>query len=174
MTTSVPAAGKVAILRMDRSRPFSTVHGERTPDDPHAGIHFYQDGLPFDAQQVYVPDRFDDRNDKDGKLRALVERRLRKLDGQSTPADAVAEVLDNDPPLPGVKGNTADAEDLNLVAWARGEQEYLFGAVRDAIRKRYSQVVKDKRGAVEALLDEHVVDEQDLRPDFKQLLNIAA
>lgn len=172
MNASVPAAGTAVLLRLDRSRAFSTVHGERAPDDPHAGIHFYQDGLPFDAQEVYVPDQLNDKNDRDGKLRAMVERRLRKLEGVATPADAEAEAAASDPPLPGAKPNAAEADDMNLVAWARGEAQYLFGNVREAIRKRYSQVVKDQRGAVECLLDEKAVTEADLSPAFKQLLDI--
>lgn len=162
------------LLRMDSTRAFSTVHGERAPDDPHAGIHFYQDGLPFGADEVYVEDRLDDKNDRDGKLRAMVERRLRKLEGMQTSADAEAEAAAGDPPMPGAKANASEADDVNLVAWARGEAQYLFGTVRDAIRKRYSQVVKDQRGAVECLLDEKAVTEAQLSPAFKQLLNITA
>lgn len=157
-------------LRLDRSRHYSTVHGERSPDDPIAGVHFFQDGLPFDAQEVFVDGFLDDANDKGGKARALVERRLRKLQGQATVADAEAEEIAGDPPLPGQKKE--DGNDLNLVAWARGDAQYLFALVRDAIANRYSQKVKDQRGAVECLLDEKVVTEADLSPTFKQLLGI--
>lgn len=158
---------------MDRSRPHSTVHGERPPGDPHAGIHFYQDGLPYDAQEFFVEGHLDDANDKNGKLRALVERRLRKLQGQTTAADAAAEVIEDDPPLPGAN-KAGDDDDVNLVAWARGETQYLFGNVREAIRKRYSQVVKDQHGAVDCLIDEKVVTEDDLSAAFKKLLGVKA
>lgn len=135
-----------------------------------AGIHFFQDGLPFDAQEVFVESYLNDSNDKGGKVRALVERRLRKLQGQATAADAEAEEIANDPPLPGQKKE--DGNDLNLVAWARGEAQYLFAQVREAIANRYSQKVKDQRGAVECLLDEKVVVEADLSPAFKTMLGI--
>lgn len=158
------------LLRLDRSRVFSTVHGERAPDDPMAGIHFFQDGLAFDAQEVFVEGYLNDGNDKGGKLRALVERRLRKLQGQTTAADAEAEVAANDPPLPGEKKE--DGNDLNLNAWARGEAQYLFAQVREAIASRYSLKVKDQRGAVEALIDQKVVLEADLSPTFKQLIGV--
>lgn len=158
------------VLRLDTSRDYSTVHGERAPDDPMAGIHFFQDGLPFDSREVFVDGFLNDANDKGGKIRALLERRLRKLQGQQTAADAEAEEAAGDPPLPGAKKE--DGNDLNLVAWARGDANYLFGQVRDAIASRFSQKVKDTHGAVECLLDEKVVTEADLSPAFKQLLKI--
>lgn len=162
------------LLRLDRSRDFSTVHGERPASDPHAGIHFYQDGLPFDSHEIYVDGHLNDTSDKDGKLRAMVERKLRKLQGQQTAADAEAELAAGDTPLAGEKKPDSDTDDLNLVAWARGDAQYLFGHVREAIKKRYSQVVKDTRGALDCLLDEKAITEKDLAPQYKQLLNIAA
>src|SRR6185436_19290664 len=53
-----------AVLRLDTSRPHSTCHGERTPDDPHYRVCFWQGRkvgdkmvlLPFDAKGEIVPD----------------------------------------------------------------------------------------------------------------------
>lgn len=161
-------------LRIDKSKAFSTVHGERTPGDPHANIHFYQDGLPYNAQGFYVDGKLDDTSDPEGKLRALVERRLRKLEGQSLPADADAELKDQIAAAnaPGGKGG---GDDVNLEAWARGEAQYIFGEVRSAIKKRFGLNVKDAKAAVECLaLDEKIVPEEALAPDFKKILGIAA
>ena len=161
-------------LRMDRSKDFSTIHGERTPGDPHARVHFFQDGLPFDSQGFYLDGFLDDSSDPEGKLRALVERRLRKLEGQPLPADADAEALDEQVAKAGAKGG-AGQDDVNLEAWARGEAQYIFGEVRAAIKKRFGQVVKDQKVAIELLaLDEKVVPEDQIAPAFKQLLGIAA
>ena len=162
-------------LRMDRSKDFSTIHGERTPDDPHARVHFYQDGLPFDSQGYYLTGFLDDSSDPDGRLRALVERRLRKLEGQTLPADADAEALDAEIAKAGAKGGAGQGDDVNLESWARGEAQYIFGEVRTAIRKRFGQVVKDQKGAIELLaIDEKVVPEDQLAPAFKLLIGIAA
>jgi hypothetical protein len=162
-------------LRMDRSKDFSTIHGERTPDDRHARVHFYQDGLPFDAQGFYLDGFLDDSSDPDGKIRALAERRLRKLEGQALPADADAEALDEELAKAGAKGGAGQGDDVNLEAWARGEAQYIFGEVRAAIKKRFGQVVKDQKGAIELLaLDEKVVPEDQLALPFKQLIGVAA
>lgn len=175
MTSSVPAVATAARLRMDRSKDFSTIHGERAPSDPHARVHFYQDGLPFDSQGFYLAGFLDDSNDPDGRLRALVERRLRKLEGQALPADADADALDDQLTKSGAKGGAGQGDDVNLEAWARGEAQYIFGEVRAAIKKRFGQVVKDQRGAIELLaLDEKVVPEDQIALPFKQLLGIAA
>jgi hypothetical protein len=159
---------------MDKSKTYSTVHGERTPGDPHAGIFFYQDGLPFDSQGFYVDGKLDDSNDADGKLRALVERRLRKLANKATPADADAEA---DEALSAANAQTGKggADDVNLEAWARGEAQYIFAEVRAAIKKRFGLNVKDAKAAIECLsLDEKIVPEEALAPAYKQLVGVAA
>lgn len=161
-------------LRMDKSKAYSTVHGERTPDDPHAGIHFYQDGLPFNAQGFYVAGKLDETSDPDGKLQALVERRLRKLEDKALPADADADLQDEIAAANAPTGK-GGGDDVNLEAWARGESQYIFGEVRAAIKKRFGLNVKDAKAAVECLaLDEKIVPEEALAPAYKQLLGIAA
>lgn len=169
MTSSVPAR-----LRMDKSKTFSTIHGERTPDDLHARVHFVQDGLPFDSQGFYLTGFLDDATDPEGRLRELVERRLRKLEGQALPADADADELDAQLATKAGAAGAGQGDDVNLEAWARGESQYIFAEVRTSLRKRFAQNVKDQRGAVELLLDEKVVQEEQLAPAFKQLLGIAA
>ncbi len=55
-------------ITLDKSKPFSTCHGERTEDDPYYRVHFLQGGkfrvngkvvqvaLPFDSNGDLVPD----------------------------------------------------------------------------------------------------------------------
>lgn len=154
-------------LRLDKSKPHSHIYGDRPVGDPHYGIHFFQDGLPFDSQYRFVTGYFNDENDSDGKLRELAERRLRKQAGNQTPADEEAEEGEAGG---GDDGDVITAEDVNLEAWATGEANYLFGLVRSAIKKRYAQVVKDQKSAIECLIDEHLVTEEQLAPTFKKLL----
>ena len=68
--------------RLDRSRYHSTVHGERTPDDPMASVHYYQDGLPFDSAGHLVEELLDDE-----QLVAI------KTKNKATPAAPVADVV---------------------------------------------------------------------------------
>lgn len=161
-------------VRMDKSKTFSTVHGDRAPGDPHRDIHFFQDQLPFDAHGMLVEGYFDDQNDKGGKLRALIERRLKKL--STKPAVEVADIGgDDDDYEDDGEVSTAperdDPNEVNLESWLRGEAQYQFYAIRAAIQKRYSVVVKDQRAAIEALvLDERIVPEGEIASRFKNLL----
>lgn len=156
-------------LRMDKSKVFSTVHGERTPGDFHAGIFFYQDGLPFDSQGFYVEGKLDDSNDADGKLRELVDRRLRKLVNKQTPADADAEREEQLTAASAPSGR-GGADEVNLEGWARGEDQYIFAEIRAAIKKRLGMHVKDTKNALEVLYDEKIVAETDLSDNHFQIL----
>lgn len=158
MTSATPR------LRMDRARYYSTVHGERVPDDRHAGVHFYQDGLPFDAQGFFVPDILDDKNDPGGKARALYERRLKKLAGKgAAPADADAGADDGSDPADAAADADdpatvlKDDDDINLEAWLRGEAQYQFFVVKAAVRKRFHQNLSDQRSIVQHLVEEEKV-----------------
>jgi hypothetical protein len=139
-------------LQMDRSRPKSSIHGERAPDDPHVNVHFVQDGLPFDAQGFLVDSFFNDRNDPTGKLRALAERRLKKQVGsQAVPADAEdgGGGIDNDDD--GVAGKS-DNNDINLEAWLRGTANYQFFTVKKVVRERYHQNLSSAAAIIEHLV----------------------
>lgn len=143
-------------IRLDRSKNYSECRGERTPDDPHYKVHYFQTfdfrkkkiQLPFDAAGILVPD--DGRTAAyagvaDGKpvehhplytedMRALVEQ-LKKR--KSVPK---ADLADDDegagePEIPGT-GNDAGS-DVNLESWLRGEVKYPFFLLRAAVTARY-------------------------------------
>jgi hypothetical protein len=46
---------------------------------------------------------------------------------------------------------------IDLSAWGRGQKQYLFADVRKAIRTRFSRSVTTVRDAIDALIDEEIV-----------------
>ena len=155
---------------LDRSRSYSTVHGERPPGDPHAGVHFYQDGLPIDAQGFLVANHPDLQGDgkQATKLREIAERKLRKGIKQAkrdevSETDAPVEVDEDD-------GEIDDDQPVNLEAWARGEQRVVWGEVTQAIARRFSRRVASKKDAIEFLVAEHVVAADQLSAEHQKLL----
>lgn len=167
-------------VRMDRSKYFSTVHGEREPGDPHALVHFYQDGLPFDSQGFLLPEHPDSV-----KLQAVVDRKLKKAAKLAGGNRDVPDVTDPaytagaaaQPVPPPDEDEDDDAEptvdDINIEAWLRGEANYEWFAVTSAIHKRYAKRVSKQVDAVDFLVnnpDTKVVAYTELRPAFKKLL----
>jgi hypothetical protein len=151
-------------IRLDRSRYHSTVHGERTPDDPLAQVHYYQDGLPFDAAGHLVEDALDDEQ-KSRLVRTTNKQAPPPTD--VAPADAgahghgaaeSADVEDKADAPASAAAPVAD-EPVNLELWLTGEAKYLFDQVQAAIRQRYSKTVNTVVDAVEFLvLEQSLVD----------------
>lgn len=142
-------------LRMDKSRYYSSIHGERQPDDPHAKISFYQDGLPFDGEGLLLLDLVpDDKKD-------MVERRLKKLNAARPEPEPVRTA-----PVVGEDDDDADDEkrqpeitpgDVNLEAWLRGEANYVWFSIPAAIRTRFGKNVANKTDAVTFLVEEEKI-----------------
>lgn len=143
---------------MDRSRDYSTIHGERTAGDRHATVHFYQDGLPFDSQGFLIVEHPDVLENP--KLIELVDRKLKKAAKAKieSPGDNADAPSDDGPP------------DVNLEAWARGEQQVAWQEVTNVIGKRFTKRVKDKTAAIEFLVAEKVVRYEDLSPEHQKLV----
>jgi hypothetical protein len=120
-------------LRLDRSRAHGTVHGVIQD-----GVHYHQDGLPFDAHGSLLIDRLTEEQ------LALATRKARR-GKRAAPGDEAAD--------PSKQAAERDADDagVNLELWLRGEQKYLFDAVRTAVRARYSRDVASIGDAVEFL-----------------------
>jgi hypothetical protein len=146
-------------VRMDRSRDFSTVHGERPAGDRHATVHFYQDKLPFDAAGFLIADHPDITENPE--LIALVERKLKKAAKQKIDAPGDEHDADSD---------DADNDTVNLEAWARGEQRVQWQDVSNAIAKRFTKRVVSKQAAIEFLIDEKVVSYENLSPEHQKLV----
>lgn len=151
------------VVRLDKSKDFSTVHGERLRDDRHAKVFFYQDGLPFGSDEKLIHDHPDILEEPTGKLKervAILQRQALKR-ASSSQGDTMD---DDDAP----SGDEAPA-DVNLSAWAQGEK-FPWQSVTNAIARRFARRVSNKRDALELLIEEHVVSVDKLSPDFKKLL----
>ena len=157
----------MAIVRVDRSRDFSTVHGEMRPDDPHYRVAFYQYGLPFDAHGILLADHPEIAADE-RKQQAVAKlmKRAAKVE-KKAPGDAVDQLLSREDD----EGEDNDKPELNLVMWARGEQKWKWQEVSDAIAARFSKRVVDKKGAIEVLLEEKIVTRNDLSNEHNRLVS---
>lgn len=158
------------IVRLDRSRDFSTVHGERRPDDPHYSVYFYQYNLPFDAAGILIADHPDIKADprKQAAVEKLMKRAAKVV--KQAPGDAIDQLLRDGEGGEDGDGEPDDTPELNLVMWARGEQKWKWQGVSDAITARFSKRVADKKGAIEALLEEKVVTLGDLSIEHRKLV----
>lgn len=175
-------------IRLDRSRPFSTCHGERTPDDPLYRVHFWQGGLmgghrvllPFDAHGNLVPD--DGQTglkaglDNEGKkvdfhplftqrMKDYLAAKLRKAQPAAT-SEAAPTVIKED----GERDEEDDLsvapdDDVNLEAWLRGTAEYPPHKLRDAYARRYHKRTEKIRDIfIDLLLDEKLIPEDQVSP----------
>jgi hypothetical protein len=183
-------------IRLDRSRPFSTNHGERTPDDPLYLVHFWQGGmlgphrvvLPFDAHGDLVSDDGQvgdkpgiDAEGKQIKYKPLYDANMKKflaLKSQRAKALAsvpAAETIKEDGVAdPDEMDVGSPVDDVNLEAWLRGKTDYPASKVREAYRLRYHHSTDDLREIVSDLvLDRGLIPEADLRPDLQRHLDKA-
>jgi hypothetical protein len=148
------AAPQQAIVRLDRSRDYSTVHGDRLVGDPHYNVHFYQHGLPYGPDERLLFDHAEVQGDP--KKKALAEKLIKRAakKGPSTLADS---------------GGPTTEGPVNLVAWAMGEQDVVWQDVTNAIARRFSVRVANKTDALELLMSEHVVAKDQLSDEFAKL-----
>lgn len=58
------------------------------------------------------------------------------------------------------------ATGVDLAAWGRGKQEYLFGDIRKAIRAQYNRVVTERRDALDLLIEQGVITAESARRDI--------
>jgi hypothetical protein len=180
-------------IRLDTSRPFSTIHGERNPEDPHYHVHSFQDGLPFSADETLVPD--DGRTGtwtealerEDGttrivrhralytdKMRALVAKRLKKLSSTKRVVPKAAPALDDegDEVAPQLEFG---ADEVNLISWLKGEIKYTPNEVFAAVKNRHGIALTRLREVVAHLVDdEKLLPEAQVSPHLLALLDEAA
>lgn len=168
-------------VRMDKSRAYSTVNGDRAPGDKHAAVFFFQDGIPADAGGFFIFDHPDmERKGPDGdKARKAAERKIKKALTQQAkeppkPARAESDVDDDDDLEEREAGADGDdAEDdlldpINLEAWLRGEQDVEWQEVTQEIARRYKVRKSNIADAVEFLVKEGVVPKAQLRKKFQR------
>lgn len=184
---------------MDRSRDFSTVHGERGPDDRHSAVHYYQDGLPYDAEGLCLDDH--PEMTAGGKLgdkkRALFAKKLAVAikrgkavvpkpkrqprldeDGDEIEGSFIGDDEEGDGEGQGegeggdgAGDNEPEVNNVNLEAWARGEQKYRFNEVTQRIAALYKKRVANKQDAIIFLVEERVVSKGNVGAEFRGLLD---
>ncbi len=170
-------------IRMDKSRAYAEVHGDRPPGDRHSGVHFYQDGLPHDAQGFLILDHSDyEGTDPEAvKRRATAEKKVRKFLAQSEKKRAAA-VAEGGPDYPrGVEAIEAGDEDeeneddaaepINLSAWARGEQQVEWQEITQEIARRYKKRIASIADAIPFLVKEGVCPPDQIAKKFKKYLD---
>lgn len=182
-TTAAPKAKaeKKIIIRLDRTRPFASVHGDRTPEDPLYRVAFMQGDLPFDSEGNLIPPP----DEQEVKFKGLnvdsqevwyhplwTEARRDKLKQKTkrvrkATEEAERELLDAEDDVP------ADpSEDVNLESWLRGEVQYPFYMLARACQLRFHVKIHTMRALVDCLvLDEKIVAEPDVDLRLIRLLD---
>lgn len=185
-------------IRLDDSRPFSTVHGERNPGDPHYYVHFMQGGLPFGADKTLVPDDGKDApwreaiEREDGTtrqvihmplytkdMRAKVERMVKKLAARMVQrpvnrAQVQNQDMEDDDEVAGPDEMTFGPDEINLISWLRGEIDYPPNEIFAACKKRFNKVFSTKRAVIEDLVYDRnppLIQEAELSPALLAILD---
>lgn len=138
---------------LDNTKDYSTIHGERGPSDPHYGVCFIQNGLPFDAEQKLMADHAMIRDNPKAKI--AIEKMVKRAEKL---AARRAIVDDEDAEAESAEDIEDDGEgEINLKAWAMGTKQYRWQLVTDTIVLKYQRRVTSKRDALETLIAEGVV-----------------
>src|SRR6202035_179766 len=175
------------IIRLDTSRHYSEVHGDRQPSDPHYHVHYFQDGLPFDGAGILVQD--DGKREPwivgletdEGKIinvkhhplytdvmREKVQKKIDRINRFKSGAvaskeDPEDENRDDD--------DKPSIDEVDFGAWLRGEMDYetfiLFPAWAKRKRRKHTKL----RDLVEDLVrDERIIPVEEVSPRLRGLL----
>jgi len=149
------------LVKLDKSKPFAVV----VP--PENGAHFHQDGFYFDHHGVLAQLMLDDE----------AKERLRKLENRKKADAAAAEArkkfleqsgltpadLEGEDALTNVmQAATVDAGGIDLVAWARGQKQYPFFAVRKAVKEQYAYAGDTRDAILTWMVDNKKIAESDV------------
>lgn len=178
-TNGEPQAAPVAPpkVRMDRSRAYSTIHGERGPGDKHAGVMYRQDGIPCDASGYFIFDHEDmlekgPEGDKRRKAAAKkIERALIQAAKAPPPPPPSRADADGDEDENEVEKENEEEdllEPINLEAWLRGEQQVEWQEVTQEVARRYKKRISKIEDAVSFLVKEGVVPKAQLKKQFQK------
>ena len=171
---------EIPLVRLDKSKHYSSIHGERTPDDPMYHVHFWQGGLPFDATGILVPDVGPDKpfpGVVEGKsitfqplytpeMRGMVERRIARM--LRSNQQAIEEAKLDTPPEPTVD----PAEDVNFESFLRGEVNFPFESLQRAYFQRFHKRHQRVRHIIEDLIyEEKIVPEDQVHQKIMRMLD---
>lgn len=165
-------------IKLDRSKRFSTVHGDRTPNDPHYAVHFWQAGLPFDVNGNLVPDdsgkelvtddTFDDgrviryKHLWNDAMRTLRDRRTARIGKLQADAEEAAELQEREDLT----------SDVNLEAWAKGEVQYLSAVLFNAAKARFGKHYTTQAQLLHDLIyEEELIREEEVPDNMRAMLD---
>jgi hypothetical protein len=176
------APAELPKVRMDRSRTFATVHGERGADDIHSGVMFIQDGIPADASGYFIFDHPDMqlKGPEGDRRRKMAEKHIKRALAAAAKAppkvERAARDDDDDEEVDGMPKDEGEDEDeddgllpaVSLAAWLRGEQDVVWNDVSQEIARTYKKRIAKIDDAVNFLVKEGVCSKGELRAKFKK------
>lgn len=116
------------------------------------------------AREILGPDC---PSDKAGMKEALATALEKVESAKDSPQHTLPEVSSAGITMDGL---SSDAEHIvgtvNLAAWARGTQQYIFGEVAKAIRAKYNKQVSERVDALDFLIEQGVVSAAAARKDI--------
>ena len=164
-------------VRMDKSRSYSEVHGTRGPGDPHQNVHFYQDGLPYDAQGFLLLDHPELKGDSKEavKKREIAAKKVKRAMADHS-RKKVAVQAEGGPDMPRGIDDVDDDEDVeeqaevNLAEWLAGRQQVEWNDVSQAIAGRFKKRVASIADAVIFLVEERVLPVDAVAKKYRKFL----
>lgn len=168
-------------VRMDKSRSFSTIHGDRPPGDPHHGVMFVQDGIPCDAEGYFLFDHPDmlKKGPEGDKRRKMAEKHIKRAAAMAArakpkPAPRAADE-DFDDQDPNAVDDDEDDDDgllppVSLAAWLRGEQQVVWNDVSQEIARTYKRRISKIEDAVAFLVKEGVVPPNEVQKKYQRFV----
>lgn len=179
---SVPTVAPIPVLKLDKTKPYGECRGERTPDDPHYNVAYWQGGkigkdiitLPFDASEDLVPDdgkkepwKSVDVENKPVTFFPLWTDRMRKY--YALKLKKMAEAQEDEEQIEEAESDPSEA--VNLPEWLRGHAKYDWALLVAACKKRYGINFQSKAQMVtDLVIDEKVVREEELSDLHKKML----
>jgi hypothetical protein len=186
------------VIRLDKTKPHGTVHGDRMPEDPHYKVAYWQGGLlngkrvqlPFDVHGELIPD--DGRTvhfqgaGQDAKgnvipvhyqplytpiMREFLAAKLKRAAAIAVQTGPVIEEDgDTDPLADDV--TVAPDDEVNFAQWLKGEANYAPRLLRDAARKRYGTQYREIYPdlVIDLVFDHNVVKPAEVAAKFQAIL----
>jgi hypothetical protein len=149
---------------LDRNRAFAEVHGEHT-------ARSWQDGFLFDGNDNIMEGEMDEAQVKrfaEMKQQAIAVEKAKAAFREIMPGmdDAQVSKLIN---IDNLKPVTPNDADIDLAAWARGDQQVVFGKVTKLIRETYNIAPANKLQALEILAENGVIPPRSQTPTSPSL-----
>lgn len=164
---------------LDQARPFGRVSPPLEVDGCELPAHYEQDGVLFDAHGH--PCRKEDAAKPAPVVVTTVEtapvvetvviapveppvdESPRKKRAAARAANAKAPSPEPIPAAPPPANGIVNG--IDLAAWGRGQQEYLFAEVRKAVKKGYGAALDERRAVVDFLIEQRVITAAQARTD---------